>query len=171
MDSVLKKRGGLFFIYGHGGTGKTYLYKTIIASLRSKKHIVLVVASSGISAPLLPGGRTAHSRFRIPINPLENATCDIKHGTQLAELISLTSLIIWDEAPMDHRYAFEAVDRSVKDILSINFLSLTNAPFGGKTILLGGDFRQILHVVPKGKRQDIVLGSINRSHHIISYYI
>ena len=65
---------------------------------------------------------------------------------------------------MDHRYAFEAVDRSLKDILSINDLSLTNAPFGGKTILLGGDFRQILLVVPKGKRQDIVLGSINRSH-------
>uniref|UniRef100_A0A7N2RE67 ATP-dependent DNA helicase n=2 Tax=Quercus lobata TaxID=97700 RepID=A0A7N2RE67_QUELO len=135
MDSVLKKRGGLFFIYGHGGTGKTYLYKTIIASLRSKKHIVLVVASSGISALLLRG-----------------------------QLISLTSLIIWDEAPMDHRYAFEAVDRSLKDILSINDLSLTNTPFGGKTILLGGDFRQILPVVPKGKRQDIVLGSINISH-------
>ena len=156
MDSVLKKRGGLFFVYGHGGIGKTYLYKKIIASLRSKKHIVLVVASLGISALLLPGGRTDHSRFRIPINPLENATCDIKHGTQLAELISLTSLIIWDEAPMDHRYAFEAVDRSLKDILSINDLSLTNAPFGGKTILLGGDFRQILPVVPKEKRQDIV---------------
>ncbi|XP_030945658.1 uncharacterized protein LOC115970127 [Quercus lobata] len=65
---------------------------------------------------------------------------------------------------MDHRYAFEAVDRSLKDILSINDLSLTNTPFGGKTILLGGDFRQILPVVPKGKRQDIVLGSINISH-------
>ena len=65
---------------------------------------------------------------------------------------------------MDHRYVFEAVNRSLKDILSINDLSLTNAPFGGKTILLGGDFRQILPVVPKGKRQDIVLGSINRSH-------
>ena len=64
----------------------------------------------------------------------------------------MTSLIIWDEAPMDHRYAFEAVDRSLKDILSINDLSLTNTPFGGKTILLGGDFRQILHVVSNGRR-------------------
>ena len=34
MDSVLKKKGGLFFIYGHGGTGKTYLYKTIITRIR-----------------------------------------------------------------------------------------------------------------------------------------
>ena len=87
-----KKGEGLFFVYGHGGTGKTYLYKTIIASLHSKKHIVLVDASSGISTLLLPGGRTAHSRFQIPINPLENATCDIKHGTQLAEFRSLSNL-------------------------------------------------------------------------------
>lgn len=88
MDSVLKKKEGLFIVYGHGGTGKTYLYKTIIASLRSKKHIVLAVASSGVSALLLLGGRTAHTRFRKPINPLENATCNINwvaptHRTQM----------------------------------------------------------------------------------------
>nr|GEV15652.1 nucleic acid-binding, OB-fold protein [Tanacetum cinerariifolium] len=36
----------LVFVYGHGGTGKTFLWKTIIFSLRSKGKIVLVVASS-----------------------------------------------------------------------------------------------------------------------------
>ena len=87
----------------------------------------------------------------------------IKHGTQLAELISLTSLKIWDEAPMDHRCTVEAVNKSRKNILSISDTSLKNTPFGGNAIL-GGDFRQILHVVSNGRRQDIVLGSINRSH-------
>ena len=48
----------------------------------------------------------------------------MKQGTQLAELISLTSLIIWDEVPMNHRYAFEAVDKSLEDILSIGDPSL-----------------------------------------------
>lgn len=43
----------------------------------------------------------------------------MKQGTQLVEFISLTSLIIWDEVPMDHRYAFEAVDKSLEDILVI----------------------------------------------------
>ena len=58
----------------------------------------------------------------------------MKQGTQLAELISLTSLIIWDEVPMNHRYAFEAVDKSLEDILSISDPSLKNTPFRGKTI-------------------------------------
>ncbi|XP_019168884.1 PREDICTED: ATP-dependent DNA helicase PIF1-like [Ipomoea nil] len=36
--------------------------------------------------------------------------------------------------------------------------------FGGKTVVLGGDFRQILPVVPKGTRQDIVSSAINSSY-------
>ena len=36
-------------------------------------------------------------------------------------------------------------------------------PFGGMTVVLGGDFRQILPVVRKGTRQDIVDASINSS--------
>lgn len=39
-----------------------------------------------------------------------------------------------------------------------------NKPFGGKTILLGGDFRQILPVIPKKGREEIVMSSINRSY-------
>ncbi|GJW25506.1 putative PIF1 DNA helicase/replication protein A1-like protein [Tanacetum coccineum] len=56
---------GMFFVYGYGGIGKTYLYKTMSAALRSKGEIVLNVASSGIAALLLEGGRMAHSRFVI----------------------------------------------------------------------------------------------------------
>ncbi|GJZ75855.1 anticodon-binding aminoacyl-tRNA synthetase, class 1a [Tanacetum coccineum] len=53
--------------------GKTFLYKTLTAALRSKSEIVLTVASSGIAALLLDGGRTAHSRFAIPINVVEDS--------------------------------------------------------------------------------------------------
>ncbi|GJT19857.1 ATP-dependent DNA helicase PIF1-like protein [Tanacetum coccineum] len=62
MNAVDNNKGGMFFVYGYGGTGKTYLYKTMFAALRSKGEIVLNVASSGIAALLLEGGRTAHSR-------------------------------------------------------------------------------------------------------------
>jgi hypothetical protein len=75
------------------------------------------MASSGIAALLLPGGRTAHSRLQIPIIVTEESTCGIKQGTHAAELMTKVSLIIWDEAPMAHRYCFEAVDRSLRDIL------------------------------------------------------
>ena len=94
LDSVHEDKGGLFFVYGAGGTGKTYLYKTIIARLRGEGKIVLAVASSSIAALLLPSGRTAHFRFKIPIDISDQSTCDIHQGTQLAELICKSSLII-----------------------------------------------------------------------------
>ncbi|XP_074282727.1 uncharacterized protein LOC141607269 [Silene latifolia] len=68
LDAVHQKRGGVYFVYHSGGTGKTYLWKTLISRLRGEGHIVLAVASSGISALLLISGRTAHSRFAIPLN-------------------------------------------------------------------------------------------------------
>lgn len=62
----------------------------------------------------------------------------------LAELIIETSLIIWDEALMTHRRAFEMLDRTFCDILAIHSEEALHKPFGGKVIVLGGDIRQIL---------------------------
>ncbi|CAN1811763.1 ATP-dependent DNA helicase PIF1 [Linum perenne] len=98
-------------------TGKTYLYNCIVAKVRSEGHIALVVASSGIAATLLPGGVTAHSRFKIPIEVDYASRCVIKKGTSLARLMQQASLIVWDEAPMVHRLSFEAVDRTLCDIM------------------------------------------------------
>jgi hypothetical protein len=84
------------------------------------KNFVLSVASSGVASLLLPRGHIAHSHFRIPCDDLdESTTCNIKHGTMLCELIQAVSLIIWDEALMTHKIAFEAMDRTLCDILSM----------------------------------------------------
>jgi hypothetical protein len=56
------------FVDGPGGTGKTYLYKVLLATIRSQKKIVVATASSGVAASIMPGGRTAHSRFKIPLS-------------------------------------------------------------------------------------------------------
>jgi hypothetical protein len=81
----------------------------------------------------------------------------------LAELIQVASLIIWDEAPMTNRRCFEALDRTMRDILSEHKPSNARLPFGGKPVVLGGDFRQILPVVRKGSRSCIVGASITNS--------
>jgi hypothetical protein len=122
------------------------------------------VASCGIAALLLEGGRTAHSRFKIPLTNTDESTCDIKQSSDLAGLIKKTSLILWDEAPMAHRNCFEALDKSLRDILRFTNEESDNRPFGGMTVVLGGDFRQILPVVPKGRREHIVNASIKRSY-------
>jgi len=162
-ERVLSGSAGFFFVCGHGGTGKTFLWNAIIARLRSEKKIVLAVASSGVASLLLPRGRTAHSRFKIPFDITEAATCSVKRGTMLAELIQVAALIIWDEAPMTHRRCFEALDRTMRDILSEHNPANALLPFGGKPVVLGGDFRQILPVVRKGSRSTIVAASITNS--------
>lgn len=163
IQSIENGEGGVFFVYGSGGCGKTYLWRTIISKLRSEGKIVLPVASSGIAATLLPGGRTAHSRFKIPVNLDEYSFCNIGQNSDIAHLIRKTRLIIWDEAPMQHRYSFECLDRSLRDLMKAVNPNCYYLPFGGITILFGGDFRQILPVITYGSRSDIVSACITRS--------
>ena len=121
------------------------------------------MASSGIASLLLPGGRTAHSQFAIPLVLVEDSCCLIEKDGNKAQLLTMASLIIWDEAPMINRVAFEAFDRTLRDIMNNVIDGALDIPFGGKTIVFGGDFRQILPVVPKGCRADIVHATINSS--------
>ena len=57
---------------------------------------------------------------------------------------------------MAHKNCFEAIDRNLQDILQIEDPRDLEKPFGGKVVVLGGDFRQILPVVKKGRRENIV---------------
>lgn len=57
---------------------------------------------------------------------------------------------------MANKNCFEAVNRSLQDILQIEDSRNLEKPFGGKVVVLGGNFRQILPVVKKGRREDIV---------------
>ncbi|XP_024172022.1 uncharacterized protein LOC112178034 [Rosa chinensis] len=112
MAAVEGRESALFFIDGPGGTGKTYLYRALLANLRRMNHIVLATASSGIAANLLSGGRTAHSRFKIALIVDASSMCSISKQSALARLIQDSTAIIWDQAPMTHRHVFEALDRT-----------------------------------------------------------
>jgi hypothetical protein len=106
-------------------------------NIGSKGKIVLVIDSSGVASLLMPKGRTAHSRFKIPFDMNETAMCTIRRGTMLAELIQVSSLIVWDEVPMTHRHCFEALDRTMRDTLSEDEPANAIIPFGGKVVVLG----------------------------------
>ncbi|THH15669.1 hypothetical protein EW146_g4843 [Bondarzewia mesenterica] len=108
IDSVDKDRGKLFFLSGPGGTGKTYVYKTV----------------------------------------------ESLHAVMLREV----KLIVWDEAVMQHKHAFEAVDRTLRDIRD------DDRPFGGITVVFGGDFQQILPVIRNSSREQSVEASLQRSY-------
>ena len=168
MESVNNNTGKTFFLHSAGGCGKTFVCNTITAAVRSQGKIALCVASSGIASLLLEGGRTAHSTFKIPLQVNDTSFCKISRLTHVYPLLQQTSIIIWDEVPMQHKYAVEAVNRTIQDLLG------NNSPFGGITMLFGGDFRQTLPVIPHGLRQQIVSASIRRSSiwdHVEMHYL
>ena len=158
----------LFLIHGPGGTGKTFLYNTLTAQARLDGHIVLCVASSGIASQLLLNGSTAHSMFKIPIPCLEDSSCQIRKQSPLADLLCQASIIVWDEISMGHRNVYEAVDRSLQDIRSCD------RPFGGMTVIFGGDFQQTLPIIPRGSREQIVCACLTHSrlfHHMRVFHL
>ncbi|GBP66695.1 hypothetical protein EVAR_79050_1 [Eumeta japonica] len=109
-----------------GGTGKTFVISLILAEIRSNNGIALAVASSGIAATLLDGGRTAHSVFKLPLNIQNNpdAVCNIKKQSSMATVLKRCKLIIWDECTMAHKHSLEALNRTLKDIKTVtNYLA------------------------------------------------
>ncbi|XP_050915976.1 uncharacterized protein LOC127131081 [Lathyrus oleraceus] len=127
-------------------------------SLTSRGDIVLATASSSIAATLLPGGKTAHSRFKIPIDIQPSSICGIQKQKDFENLIRVSAIVIWDEAPMINKNCLEALDRSLQDICS------NNTPFGGNILIMGGDFRQVLPVVRKGTKAQMISACIVQSH-------
>lgn len=149
----------MFFIDGYGGTGKIYLYEALCHSVRAMNVIILCVASTGLACLLLPGGQTAHSLFKIPIDTLDSdSICNIPKQSQRADLLRQTEAIIYDECLMTHKHCFEALDRTLQDLRNCS------KPFGGITTMFGGNFQQILPVVFHGSRADIVNASLCTSH-------
>jgi hypothetical protein len=139
------------FLHSGGGCRKTYLAKLITAGVCARDKIILCVASTGLAALLFPGGRTAHLHFKIPIPCHEQSICSIKKDDAIHQLLKETSFIIWDEAASQHHFIVETMDHTLCDLLD-----QLNHPFGGITILFGGDSRQTLPVILYGGREEIV---------------
>jgi ATP-dependent DNA helicase PIF1 len=76
----------------------------------------------------------------------KDSVCFIGKQSPEAAVIRAAGLIVWDEAPLMHKHVFQAVDRTLRDIMG-----RPDVLFGGK-VVLGGDCRQILPVVPRGNR-------------------
>ncbi|CAH0703019.1 unnamed protein product [Spodoptera exigua] len=150
MQAVDNNTGGLFFLDAPGGTGKTFVISLILATIRSRCDIALALASSGIAATLLDGGRTAHSALKLPLNlnTIDTPTCNISRSSAMGKLLMQCKLIVWDECTMAHKKSLEALNFTLKD------LRRNNNIFGGLMILLAGDFRQTLPVVPRGTPAD-----------------
>ena len=163
------------FIDGRAGRGKTFLVNALCSQVRGHGGIVLATATSGFAAQLYPGGRTTHSTFKasclfsycicttnpnhqIPVNERsEMLESPISPTDPRAQLIRRCNLIIWDEAPMANRSVLACVDETCQKVMG------STLPFGGKVIVLLGDFRQTCPVIWNGTRAEVTNASISRS--------
>lgn len=118
--------------------------------MQRKNVQVQAMAWTGIAAILLKGGQTVHSTFQLPLNLNDTTTCGLKVNSKAALAIREKKIIIWDEISMADIHAFNAIDRFLQDLCENNEL------FGGKIVIVSGDFRQILPIVPRAKRAEVV---------------
>ncbi|CAF1513734.1 unnamed protein product [Rotaria magnacalcarata] len=168
LNQIEKKAGGIIFLDAPGGTGKTFVINLLLAKIRHQSKIAIAVASSGIAATLLQGGRTAHSTLKLPLKFLENQThvCSITKGTSEAKVLQECELIVWDECTMAHRYALEALNHTLQDLRN------NGKNMGGVVVLIAGDFRQTLPVIPKGTMADELKACLKSSYlwrHVVPF--
>ena len=118
LDKIVSNKSGVFFIDRPRGTGKTFLYRALLPTIRSINMIAIATATSGVAASITSGGRTTHSRFNIPLETHESSICNISKQSNNVELIKQTKVIIWDATPMAKKAAIEAVDRTFRDVMN-----------------------------------------------------
>ncbi|XP_044588723.1 ATP-dependent DNA helicase PIF1-like [Cotesia glomerata] len=128
----------------------------ILNSINENKN-VCTMAYTGIAATLLPNGKTVHKTFGLPVPMFSDSSSRIKPNSKQGEYLKNVDVFIWDEAPMSPRYALEIIDRTLRHIMN------NEMPFGGKLMILGGDFRQLLPVQPHATRTETVNLSIKFS--------
>ncbi|XP_076068429.1 uncharacterized protein LOC143040872 [Oratosquilla oratoria] len=130
MECVNNRRSDVFFLNAPGGTGKSFVLNLLLDTVRANSEIALAVASSGIAATVLHGRRTAHNMFKIPImEHNEVKPCSIKLNSELARLIKMTSLIVWDEVVMTNKNTITALDCTAKDITGNKHCFMGGIPF------------------------------------------
>ena len=161
----------LFFIDGPAGTGKSFTFNTILAGLRSLGKVCIAVAASGIAATLLHNGGTVNKKLKTPFKITAESVCSFTTKSGHCKLFQEADYVFWDESPMNHKHAMECVDRTFKDMMMHldpqdprHDPEAANKPFGGKVVIFGGDFRQVLPVIKKGHKTQVIAASLKNSY-------
>eukprot|EP00660_Eupelagonema_oceanica_P019113 gene19113-biopygen4379 len=97
----------------------------------------------------------------VPV-PLHNAASSITSQEARADLLRAATLIVVDEAPNASKEVFNAMDTCLRDLMAHDPIQRT-MPFGGKIVVLGGDFRQIPPVLRRATRALTLSQSLRRS--------
>ena len=106
---------------------------------------------------LLPTGENVHKVFGWPVPLLSDSSSNISLQSKEGKFLRETDVFILHESAMAPCYALVIMDRTFKDIINNNLL------FGGKIVIIGGHFCQLLPVLPRANRSQLFNISIKNS--------
>ena len=127
---------------------------TFVARLLLQNKQVICFAFTGIAS----NGCTFHSHLKASRDHDFERGLKINKKSKLALYLSQTDVIVIDEATQLHKNYLEDLDEKLKDLKG------NNLPFGGISIILSGDFKQILSITTKSHQLAQIQVSIKKSH-------
>ena len=161
-------KGVCYMLDGPGGNGKTFCLETLYAycNMPERNFLCLCSAYSGKTFLQLPDvllrccspiitewvdhpqaiSCTPFHNFGLVLilemhgNMLDSDPCPILGDSVAAALLKKAKVIIMDEICMMSKIDLERIERSLRLLME------NKHPFGGKIIVLSGDFRQILPI-------------------------
>lgn len=134
----------MIFVHAGGGTGKTTLFGQLIRICRENKWDVMATASTGVAAMLLPNGATVHSRFYVPVGQDLSKESRMPYECQQASYLRKCRLILIDEASQISKGLLDYIMQTLENVRPADSVDHQ------LVIVWGGDFRQLLPVVPGG---------------------
>ena len=138
LDAMMA--GWNVFLTGEAGTGKS----TVLKEFRKQcDRACAVLAPTGVAA-INVGGATIHSFFMLKPGLMNEDTMDEIGSGKKRAVIRATKTIVIDEVSMVRSDVFSAVDIRLR---SLARGGNRDKPFGGKQIILVGDFFQLPPVV------------------------
>ena len=117
IAAINQKKGGLFCLDAPGGTGKTFVLSALLSAVRSDGCVALGTAISAVASKLLEKGNTLHSKLKVPIQIKKTSLCDFSKNNATGKLLLQTRLLIIDEVTMGHKHIYEAIDRTLQNLL------------------------------------------------------
>ena len=129
-----------FLVLGGPGVGKTFLVKRLLRQLSSLNTSAVTVAFTGAAAVNIPGGRTIHSLFHLPINCKAGGRLNMLEGAQKQSLLSAIegkAFLLIDEVSMVSPSLLGMMDERLKQVVGCDL------PFGGMSVIALGDFYQL----------------------------
>jgi hypothetical protein len=131
-----------FCVQGEAGTGKTTLYNELIRFCEENDIPWAASATTGNAASLLHSGQTLHSLCWVPTEVDEDSVPRMDRQCQRAQSIRSWGLLLVDESSQLHIDVYNFVLKTIRDVRH------GRGVVRRLVIVFGGDFQQILPVVP-----------------------